>query len=237
MGFFGRNLFNLIFGLVGAIFLVIGIPFTWVGSSLSREATQTEALPVLTVASLQNSSVGRQAVLEGRLSERNPLLFQSFVAYIRREYRGEHCERVDDDDNFDDNDYRCEAIWVEDQRMTPALWLDLADGRVQLINTNYYIQHAPLTLQLPDLLIENETKSYHGFKIGNPVFVKGRVSSHAEGPAFEADFLYGGDRVSYLSNQRVGANLFFWLGLIFSSIGGLLLLFLLVRWIVRAFGR
>jgi hypothetical protein len=201
----------------------------------------------LTVELLDESLVGQEAVLEGRLSERNPLQFQSFIAYTRRKYGGEDCRTVFDDDDLDDDDYECRAIWVEDERVTPPLWLDVAGGRVRIANDDYDIQNSPVSWQSSDQLVENETKSYEGFKIGSPIFARGKVirdsalsldsalSKDGAGLALEAEFVYGGDRGSYLANQQGAAYVFYWLGLVFSLIGGLLVLSQVGWWVASLF--
>ena len=218
------SLLNWILCLVGSIFLIIGLPFAWVGSNLGQGADQVAALPVLNMARLNEGAVGQAGVLEGRLSERNPLQFQSFVTYIRREYQGKDCRTVVDDDDLDDDDYECRETWVEDERVTPPLWLDLADGRARVANADYEIENRSVSWQSSAFLVENETKSYEGFKIGSPVFVKGKIIEDGEGAALAAEFVYGGDRASYLRSQRTAAGIFYWLGLAFSLIGGLLIL-------------
>ena len=228
------GLLNWILCLVGGGFLIIGVPFVWIGSTLNQETDKVAALPVLTVALLDENLIGQEAVLEGRLSERNPLQIQSFIAYTRREYQGQDCRTVFDDDDLDDDDYECRAIWVEDERVTPPLWLDVAGGRMRVTNSDYAIQNGPVSWQSSEQLIENETKSYEGFKIGSPIFARGKVIRD-DGLALEAEFVYGGDRASYLASQQSGASVFYWVGLIFSLIGGLLVLSQVGWWIASLF--
>jgi hypothetical protein len=161
--------------------------------------------------------------LEGKISERNPFQFRPFVAYVRREYQGQRCEN---DLNDDDDDLDCEEVWVEDERVTPPLWLDLSGGRAKLANADYQIQYPAFTQQSTPTLIARETKSYQGFRIGDPVFVTGQVVSGAEGPELKASLVAGGNRASYLANSRREAGIFTWIGGGFAVVGGLLLAYL-----------
>jgi len=95
----------------------------------------------------------------------------------------------------------------------------LAGGRTHLVNTNYEVQNVAVTEQSTKTLIEKETRRYEGFKIGNPVFAKGIVTADTDGPALNADFIYGGNRATYLSNRRDEAGSSFLGGIIFSVFG------------------
>jgi hypothetical protein len=216
---FGKHLLSLIFIFVGAFFLLMGLIFVFAGMSSGREVDRLETLPVLDLAGLNDTAAGTEALLVGRLSERNPFQFRPFVAYIRQEYQGQRCR---DDLSDDDNIEECEPIWVEDERVTPQLWLDLPGGRVQLANTDYALQNPSSAQQLPPYLKEHETKFYEGFRIGDPVVVVGYVADDPEGPAFRAVVVAGGDRPTYLTNERSESRVFTGIGWVFSVLGCLL---------------
>jgi len=199
--------------IFGVIFLGVGITFFSASSDIDQETDYVETLPLLEAAQLKDTQAGTEAVIAGQIAERNPLHDNGFVAYIRSEYRGERCT-TDDDGNED-----CEAIWIEDERVTPTLWLDLMGGRTHFVNTDYDVQNVAVTQQSIETLVIRETRRYEGFKIGNPVFAKGMVAVNAEGPAFRADFIYGGNRDVYLTNQRDEADSSFLGGIIFSVFG------------------
>ncbi len=208
--------------LVGALFAGIGTIFLLVGLFIIRDSFNTgyridhvETLPLLNVAQLTSTPPGTEAVIEGKIAERNLLHINGFVAYISYEYQGERCTQ--DDDGHQD----CKDIWTETEYLSPLLWLDLPDGRARVLDTEYRIENAPVTWRSTETLVEYKTLSYEGFKIGNPIFVGGDVPARAEGPAFNADFIYGGDRKTYLINQRGEATSLFVMGLVFSSVGGL----------------
>lgn len=110
--------------VAGAICLLLGLIFIFVGMIVQGEANQIESLPLLTtVADIRDSEDGRAASIDARIAERNDLYDEGLVAYVRQEHRGQKCNNSDDD---------CEPLWVEDDRVTPPLWLDISDGRLLL---------------------------------------------------------------------------------------------------------
>ena len=222
-----RILIGSIFAGIGGIFLLVGLLIVWQSFNRSQEIDQIAALPLLNVAQLNNTPTGTEAVIEGKIAERNPLYTNGFVAYTNYEYQGERC--TEDDDGYQD----CEDIWVEQEYLTPILWLDLSDGRARLHDTEYLIEGAPVTWQTTETLLEYKTLKYEGFKIGNPVFAKGTVVKNGDGPAFDAEFIYGANRETYLSDQRNGTSSMFWTGVAFSSLGGL---FVVVGGVLLGFG-
>jgi len=218
MLFDSRIMPGLIFAVIGTIFLGVGLAIYGSSLDLRQQIDRAEALPLLTLDQLANRPAGTEALLEGKIAERNPLHAEGFVAYIRSEYRGERCTR--DDDGYQD----CESVWSEDEWQTPELWLDLAAGRAQVVNTNYELQNAPVTWQSTDTLIEYQTKRYRGFKINSPVLAGGVVARSNQAPAFAAKFIYGGTRQSYLADQRSQAGSLGTMGFVFGGLGGLFVL-------------
>ena len=196
--------------VAGGIFLVIGVVFTLVGLGVQHDSNRLADLPLLTAAEIGTSNDGLTAAVDATIAERNDLHYEGLVAYAREEYRGEECSTLDDE---------CESLWIEDERVTPPLWLDTSDGRLLVINKDYTLRNEPIIHQTGTRLIENETKVYRGFEIGNPVFVIGQVVTGRDSPSFHADVIYGGDSTSHLSEARFVGNVFFWLGIIFSITG------------------
>jgi hypothetical protein len=137
------------------------------------------------------------------------------VAYTEHQYHGVRC---------DDDDGDCEEVWAETERVTPALWLDLPDGRVRVGNTDYELFNPPEVWQTTPALIEYNTLEYRGFRMGNPVYVIGGVNT-TDGISLNAQFVYGGSRQDYLLAQSQEVMVFLWMGGIF---GGLGLIFLVV---------
>ena len=203
-------------GLFGAVFLFVGGMFLWFSVDANREIEQQKQLPLLTAPQVADASPGIQAVIEGRIAERNQLFDQSFVAYTRSLYEGEHCTNSFDDDN---DEPTCSPIWTDIEQLTPPLWLDVADGRTQLANDDYQMQSPPEMWLSTDSLVEDETIWYQGFKINSPVFALGNIIATANGPALQADFIYGGNRQAFFENREDTAFSFVWGGAIFAGFG------------------
>jgi hypothetical protein len=204
---------KLILPALGLFFMGMGAALLWFFVSLfSQEAARIESLSPLTAATLAERPAGQESLIEGRISERNPVHFRSFVAYIRYEYQG----RDDDGD----------AKWSEDDRVTPPLLLDLPGGRVQLANDDYGLPGRRVIWQSEPSLTWNSgsgegTKSYEGFERGNPVLAVGVVVEGATGREFRAEWLYGGTRAGYIGEQRSSAKIARWVGLIFMAVGAI----------------
>jgi hypothetical protein len=198
--------------LFGAVFVAVGV---WIGVFGARAAAaaadRAEHLRPLSAAALEDATPGRDALLEGQISEHNAARFREMAAYVREEYRGS------DDDG---------EQWSEDERVTPRLLLDLADGRAQIGNTDYIIEAPPVQWQESRALtwngITNEgTKRYRGFAAGNTVTAIGTIVAGREGSELRAEVLSGGDRAAYIARQRGSAAMLPWMGLLFAACGTL----------------
>lgn len=203
---------------IGAIFLAVGLIFWLSSPGAYQELERVASLPQLSAVQLADTRPGVEAVIEGRAAERNELHRQGFVAYISRQYQGERCE-TDDDGNRD-----CESIWQENERVTPALWLDVAGGRARLSNNNYAIENPPAAWQSTEGLRSYETVRLEGFKINDPVFAIGQVVASSDGPALQASLIFGGTRQDYLTYKRAQADSMYRGGLVFGGLGGLMVL-------------
>ena len=195
---------GFIFAGIGAALLGYFVPW------LNQAATRIEGLAPLTAVLLANSPPGQTGLVEGRISERNPTQFRLFVAYVRYEYQGE------DEDG--------DSQWVEDERVTPPLLLDLPGGRVQLENSDYDLQGNLIEwLSEPNLTwdrVKREgTKSYRGFERGNSVLAVGAIVERAKEREFRAEWLYSGTRTEYLEAQHSSAEVTNWIGWVFILIG------------------
>jgi hypothetical protein len=209
---FERHLVSLVFGFIGAVFVLLGGGFLWGYRYTQQETAIAEQIPLYTVAQLSQVSSGSLVAVEGRISERNTSYVEGLIAYTQHQYQGVHCD--DDDDDDDD----CEDVWREVERVTPALWLDLSDGRLRVGNTDYELLTPPEVWQTTPNLIEYSTLEYQGFRMGNPVYVIGELNTN-DGVSLNANFLYGGNRQDYLSDQSEQAVLFLWMGVIFAGLG------------------
>jgi hypothetical protein len=195
----------------GLIFLALGIFMATTGAQQARaEADRAERLRPLTVAALDDSQPGREALIEGRISARNPQLFQQFVAYIREEYRG-----TDDDDREE---------WEEDGRRTPRLRIEVADGVVSLANDNYELDSSPHSWQESEARTWNGftgegTKRYRGFWAGDAALAIGTLVRGSEGLELQAERVYGGTRSAYIADRQSAARWMPWVGGIFGLVG------------------
>jgi hypothetical protein len=214
----------LFLGLFGGIFLLIGLGLLVTSARLSQATRQAAALPLLNAAQLSQAAPGAAAMIEGKIAERNTLHAEGFAAYLHRLYQGERCSSQGGTATP-----KCEAVWIEEERVTPPLWLDLPDGRIRLANADYALQHPPAVWQSTENLIKDQTIRYEGFKINSPVFAGGTVVIDETGSAFKADFLYGGSRDAYFSDRQSASNVFFWLGVAFTAVGGGVLVVLVVN--------
>jgi hypothetical protein len=220
-----ENLSGLFIGLFGLLFVAIGVGVGLIGSGgILEAAAQVEALPVIRSAGgFEDQEIGREVLVEGQVGPGNQIIIQQYVAYARDEYRG-----TDEDGD---------AIWREDERITPALEITMSDGIIRLANEDYTLV-GPLTRwQEPGGLIWNGmtndgTKRYDGIEVGSIATAVGLVAQGSEGPELTARFVAGGDRSAYLAEQRRGAEASRIVGAIMGGIGGLFTLiglFVIIR--------
>ena len=197
------------FLIFGGVFFIVGAIFGWAGWIIGRQAHQLADIPRLDLVALENSSVGTQGVIEGRVAERNPLQFRTFVAYNQDVYQGEDC----DDDG-------CDAIWEDVEQVTPPLWLDLPAGRVKISNGDYSIGGTSAEWESIPRRIAYKTQRYRGFEINDSVFAVGQVAPADGGPAFQAESISSGTRSDQVASNRVGSYIFMGMGALFCLIGG-----------------
>ncbi|MFP4440643.1 MAG: hypothetical protein ACLFVO_25695 [Chloroflexaceae bacterium] len=193
----------LILPFIALVFGAVAGGLILVGRNAAREAARVAQLSPLSATVLEDSPPGRAALIEGRISERNQQRLREFVVYVREEYRG----------SDDDGDPK----WSEDERVTPPLLIELADGRVQIENADYRLERAPVTWQEDTALrwngISGEgTKRYTGFVAGDPVTAMGTVVQGREGRALNAERLYGGSRADYIAEKESDAAILPWIG-------------------------
>jgi hypothetical protein len=204
-------------GLMGlTIGLIVAIAYAGLAA---REAARVERLLPLTLASLRDLKVGREALIEGHISAQNPALLQDFVAYVREEYRGRGKNRS----------------WVEAERRTPPLLIDLSDGIVALADEPYELDLPAHTWEEPDtqdwLGVPREgARRHYGFRAGDAVLAVGRLAPGRAGLVLRAEWLAGGTRAEYLAARRHAAATLPWYGGSL-ALAGLLLGGIGVRWI------
>ncbi|MBX0328158.1 hypothetical protein K2Z83_10755 [Oscillochloris sp. ZM17-4] len=215
LNFSGRLLQALMLGLMGAVFLGVGVFLgVFAARDASAEADRVAAMAPLGLAGLEAGRPGAAALLEGTLSARNPARFRDFIAYTREEYHGE------DSDG--------DADWREDERVTPPLLVDLDGGVAQIGNDSYRISTPHASWQEGSVLYWNGlsgegTKRYAGLVAGRPVLALGMIQAGPEGNELQAELIFGGTRAEYIANQRGSARILPFMGLIFGGVGVLLL--------------
>ena len=231
----GKRLALLILGSIGGLLLLVGLVLLFLGRSQAQETERLAAGPVLTtLTQLSQTPAGGAVMLQGTIAERNSLLDQEFVAYVRQQYQGERCVTATPTQGSSTGRTTCEPIWTEEKRETPRLWLELSEGRVQLANTDYQLQKPPATWQSTAGLVKDQTVRYEGFKIGALVFTHGTVVMEGDTPTLRVEFIYGGDSQTYFDEQRSGTGVLFLLGSIFAIVGILVLVAMgIVAWVGR----
>ena len=231
----GKRLALLILGSVGGLLLLVGLVLLFLGRSQAQETERLAAGPVLnSLAQLSQTPPGGAVMLQGQIAERNSLLDQEFVAYVRDQYQGERCVTATPTQGSVTGRTTCEPIWTEEKRETPPLWLELSEGRVQLANTDYRLQKPSATWQSTADLIKDQTVRYEGFKIGAPVFTQGTVVIDGDTPTLRVEFIFGGDSQAYFDDQRSSTSILFLLGGLFMIVGILVLGVMgIVLWVGR----
>ena len=187
------------------LFLGIGIPFVAAGLLVgllvprlsSGQAEQIERLVPSTATVLEDTSPGQEVLVEGRISNSNPVLFRSYVAYI-----------VYGCTVNSDGERKC----TERNRVIPPLLLDLPDGQVQIENDAYDWQGTKQIVQ------EGDTE-YAGLEAGDPVIAVGVLTSSVERLRLRAEFISRGTQAEYIAFLR-GESVFWRVfGAVFAVLG------------------
>jgi len=206
-----------LFPLVGVLFvggaLLCGL-LTWYSST--RAANRVKGLTPITVATLTDSQPGRQVLVEGHVSSRNPVQseFLGFVAYIREE-REIHT---------DDEGTPSPGSWSVSGRVTPPLLLELSDGLVQVENDDYDLENGTTIEEEPSSFDRYSDTRYKGIGIGDAVIAVGVVGVDAEPPQIKADFIARGTQASYVASQRSAGVIFFVISVVVAVVGGVFIM-------------
>lgn len=181
-----------------------------------RTVNKVEKLTPIAVVVLEDTQPGNEVLMEGRISNQNPVQDQStgFVTYLieRREIY------------YDEEGEPDPGSWYLSQRLTPPLLVELPDGLVQIANDDYELENALVIDQrLSGQSFDEYDTRYKGLQVGESVVVVGVTRERDEIPRIEADFIARGTRESYLSRQR-NAGIFFCIGsVVVAIIGGIIL--------------
>ena len=201
------------------VFLIVGIPFFGAGILIGRlttgheqSAARIEEFSPATTTGLADTPPGQEVLIEGRVSRSNPTQLRSFMAYIEEAYH------PDSDSNDDDDD----AYWVEQDRVTPPLLLELAGGGpVQ-------IEHSGYRLETTKIIDEGGNIRYRVLEANDPIVAVGLLVSTAEPPRLAAEFIALGDQAEYIAAQRSAATTTRLMSLIFMTLGGIFIVIGLV---------
>lgn len=198
---------------MGLLFLTVGVLVGVVGARYARaEVARLEGLRPLSATALEGQPGGADALVEGVVSSRNPVVFRDFVAYTSEEL-----------DVSTDSDGDRRETWRASQRETPRLLLE-AEGPVVVGNEGYSIALGHETwYDEATLGFNNQTRDgsrrYHGLVAGGPITAVGTVAEGPEGKELSATTLFAGTRDEYLTSQRESAGFMPIFGAIFGAVG------------------
>ncbi len=199
MRFQGPGCGPLVFLGGGIVLFLAGILLAFaVPVMMNQQADRVERMTPLSAVILDDSAPGRVVLVEGQISDRNATQYRSFVAY-----RFE--ERVRDADG----DY----TWRTRSTVTPPLLIDLPDGRIQ-VSEGYSLNNLP-----NDNTIRERNDRYKGLVAGDEVVIIGTVVDGLELPEISADFVASGTQQEYVDNQRTGAWIALFVGVMISAVG------------------
>ena len=213
---------SLTLTLVGGLFCIMGVLVIIGGLVSTFQVSSLSTAPSLNLSTLKATAPGEEVFVEGSISEKNPLQFRAFVAYNQELYDGKSCTREGNNPTGSKNRVDCTFFWITEERVTPPLWLDLPDGQVRVLNTDYEIVY-PTNWQPSDQLIAQESIRYQGLEVGRPIFAKGVVGRDHEGLGLTAEFVAGTDRETYFANEQGDASSWFFLGGFLVFLGGIFL--------------
>jgi hypothetical protein len=195
----------LILLIVGVAFVSGGIMAGQIAGGFDRAAERIEKLTPATTMLLMDSLPGREVLVEGQISRHNPAQLRTFMVYIWEKYRP-------DSDSSDDDD---DSAWIEQERVTPPLLLELAGGGpVRIENSDYSLSGAKI-------IYDGDELRYQVFEGGDPVIAVGVLTSNDEPPRMAAEFIARGTKAEYVADQRGMASGGRRFGGIFMGLGGI----------------
>jgi hypothetical protein len=184
--------FGLVFAGFGALFVLV-FP-----NMMREEAARIERMKPVSAIALGDRAPGEDVLIEGRLSPQNRQVFRSFVAYVH--------ERLDRDADGDQE-------WEEYNQETPALLVDLPDGRIQIAQ-GYHLRNLS-----EGRTVREGNDRYRGLEVGDTVVAMGMATQSRELPAIDAEFVAGGTQQAFVESQRTGAWVMTIVGGIFVVVG------------------
>jgi hypothetical protein len=215
---------GLITLMAGIVCLAFGGFLTWAGSSNAAYANQLSQYVAWSPNQPVDMAIASPSYLEGIVSDRNPTYTQGLVAYTRSDYRGTE-RRTTSDPNG--HSYR-RPVWKEDERMTPALWLDV-EGQAVQIPADYSIGNISTTWISTTTYEIGVTKKYEGFVVGDRVVAIGEQQPRP--PTEKTATLSSGTFEDYRNTQVTGSRILlaFGAGLLLVGVILLIVSFFLLR--------
>jgi hypothetical protein len=229
-------------GRLIALLFMIGVSLAFIGAGFAGLALggwlwliptlELSRLPSVTAAALPAMAAGQRVFVEGTISEANPRLARSFVAYERTEFRGVVRGSSGRSGPFSPSYER----WEVDERVTPPLGVETARGAVQIVNDAYEIRGPSLVWWRetePPVWEEAQrrgSKRYMGIESGASVLVLGEATTEGGVPGVRAEWLAAGlTRDGYMRELGSGWPQLVVYSLIPLAIGGVALVRLLRR--------
>lgn len=206
-----RRILLGIFFVGGA--LLCGL-LTW--CSAGRTANRVEGLaPVSRISDLGAISTGKPVLIEGRLSERNPIRLEDhgFVAYIREGRAIVDAKGTPSPGN-----------WSVRERVTPPLLIELSGGLAAITNDDYDLENGKTIEAKPSAFERYGDTRYSGVARGDAVFAVGSVTARGAQPAIRADLIAVGTAASYAASQRSAGIIFLAVSVLVAVVGGVLIL-------------
>ena len=165
------------------------------------DVARVQALDPLSYAAFEDATPGRAALIEGRLSARNPASPEGFVIYTRS------VAGLDRDGR---------RVWRELERVQPPLLLLELPGGVARVVGDYNLSGS--LERVGDDLTQIE-----GLRAGATMIAVGTLVQGQEGVELQADLVAAGTRAAFLASNRSTALFFSIFG--WALIGGGALLF------------
>jgi hypothetical protein len=181
-----RRILAAVLLIIGALALACGllsaILLPWL---FDRDAARVQRLEPISYAAFEDGAPGREAMIEGRLSERNREGAEGFIAYTH------YVAEVEPDGD---------RTWREVEQVRPPLLVELPGGLVQL--------RGDYSLSGTMERYEQAGQRIEGLRPGARVIALGELVEGQEGIELAAEFVAAGTRAEYLSGARE-ASVFF----------------------------
>lgn len=207
-----RRILTVVLLLLGCIGLACGLLAGLLPRLFDADIARVRRLEPLSYVAFEDGAPGREALIEGRLSERNRPTLEGFIAYRR------YAATLSPNGN---------RTWRQVETIQPPLLVELPGGLVR-VSGDYTLSGALERYEQGSLRLD-------GLRPGAPVIAIGELVEGQEGIELLADTVAAGTRADYLRGASEASLFFSVFGrtLLVSSglmlVGGLLLLLHLLR--------